>query len=53
VPVRQPTASLILTSFQAGPSASALSKIVARRSFSDLPFSSLMVASQMAKKQFS
>jgi hypothetical protein len=49
VRVRQPTASLILASSQAGPLASALSKIVARRSFSDLPFSSLMLASQIAR----
>lgn len=47
--LRHPTASLILVSFHAGPSASALSKIVARRSFSDLPFSFLMVASQIAR----
>ena len=52
VRVRQPTASLILASSQAGPSASALSKIVARRSFSDLPFSFLMVASQIVRSSF-
>jgi len=49
VRVRQPTASLIFASSHAGPSASALSKIVARRSFSDLPVSFLMVASQIVR----
>jgi hypothetical protein len=37
--LRPPTASLILVSIHVGPSVSALNKIVARRSFSDLPFS--------------
>jgi hypothetical protein len=42
-------ASLILASSHADPSASALSKIVARRNFSDLPVSILMVASHTAR----
>lgn len=37
--LRQPTASLILVSFHAGPSALTLSKMDARRSFFDLPVS--------------
>src|SRR5271168_1134105 len=49
VRVRQPTASLIFASSHAGPSASALSRIVARRSFCDLPVSFLMDASQIAR----
>src|SRR5215467_5797681 len=49
VRMRQPTASLIFSSFQPGPSMSALSKITALRSFSDLPFSFLTVASQIAR----
>ena len=49
VRIRQPTASLIFSSFQPGPSMSALSKITALRSFSDLPFSFLTVASQIAR----
>jgi hypothetical protein len=49
VRVRHPTASLIFASFHAGPSASALSKMVARRNFCDLPVSFLMVASQIAR----
>jgi hypothetical protein len=40
---------LIFSSFQPGPSRSALSKITALRSFSDLPFSFLTVASQTAR----
>ena len=47
--VRRATALLNLASFQLGPSASALSKITARRNYSDLPVSSVTVASQIAR----